>query len=61
MDKQELIKEFEKICDYTMRPYELRVLNDVLALLKEQEEQITRLNTGIDTLRKKLEETVLGG
>ena len=34
--------------------------NDTINLLKEQEEQIARLNTGIETLRKKLEETVLG-
>ena len=33
---------------------------DALTLLKEQEEQIARLSTGIETLRKKLEETVLG-
>ena len=34
--------------------------DDAVKLLKEQEEQIARLNTGIDTLRKKLEEQVLG-
>ena len=37
MDKEKLIKELEKICDYTMPPHEFRVLNDVLVLLKEQE------------------------
>lgn len=37
MDKEKLIKEFEEICGYTMRPHEFRVLNDVLVLLKEQE------------------------
>lgn len=36
MDKEKLIKEFEEICGYTMRPHEFRVLNDVLALLKER-------------------------
>ena len=34
MDKEKLIKEFEEICNYTMRPHEFRVLNDVLVLLK---------------------------
>lgn len=38
MDKEKLIKEFEEICGYTMRPHEFRVLNDVLVLLKEQDE-----------------------
>lgn len=37
MDKENVIKEFEKICEYTLRPHEFRVLNDVLAILKEQE------------------------
>ena len=37
MDKEKLMKEFEEICGYTMRPYEFHVLNDVLAMLKEQE------------------------
>ena len=37
MDREKVIKEFEEICGYTMRPHEFRVLNDVLALLKEQE------------------------
>lgn len=36
-DREKVIKEFEKICEYTLRPHEFRVLNDVLALLKEQE------------------------
>ena len=37
MDKEKVIKEFEKICGYTLRPHEFQVLNDVLAMLKEQE------------------------
>ena len=37
MDKENVIKEFEEICGYTLRPHEFRVLNNVLALLKEQE------------------------
>lgn len=36
-DREKVIKEFEEICEYTMRPHEFRVLNDALALLKEQE------------------------
>ena len=36
-DREKVIKEFEEICGYTMRPHEFRVLNDVLTLLKEQE------------------------
>lgn len=36
-DLEKIIKEFEKICEYTLRPHEFRVLNDVLVLLKEQE------------------------
>ena len=36
-NKEKVIKEFEKICGYTLRPHEFRVLNDVLAILKEQE------------------------
>lgn len=44
MDKEKLIKEFEEICNYTMRPHEFRVLNDVLVLLKEQEAKIEQLN-----------------
>lgn len=37
IDREKVIKEFEKICGYTLRPHEFQVLNDVLALLKEQE------------------------
>lgn len=37
MDRDKVIKEFEKICGYTLRPHEFQILNDVLALLKEQE------------------------
>ena len=37
MDMEKIKKELEEICEYTMRPHESRVLNDVLALLKEQE------------------------
>ena len=37
MDKEKVIKEFEKICGYTMRSHEFQVLNDVLTMLKEQE------------------------
>ena len=36
-DREKVIKEFEKICGYTLRPHEFRVMNDVLVLLKEQE------------------------
>ena len=39
MDKEKLIKEFEEICGYTMRPHEFHVLNDVLALLKEEKSE----------------------
>lgn len=36
-EREKIIKEFEEICGYTMRPHEFRLFNDVLALLKEQE------------------------
>lgn len=42
-NREKVIKEFEEICGYTLRSHEFRVLNDVLALLKEQEEQIENL------------------
>ena len=45
MDKQKLIKEFEEICGYTMRQHEMQVLNDALALLKEQDNEIDTLKT----------------
>ena len=42
IDREKIIKEFEKICEYTLRPHEFQVLNDVLALLKEQESKPIR-------------------
>ena len=50
MDKEKLIKELEKICDYTMPPHEFRVLNDVLVLLKEQEARVMTLDQLEDAL-----------
>ena len=43
VDREKVIKEFEEICGYTLRPHEFRVLNDVLVLLKEQEKEIKAL------------------
>ena len=49
-------------CEYKLGDYcrSNKVCMDALALIMEQEEKIKQLNIGIDTLRKKLEETVLG-
>ena len=49
-DREKVIKELEKICEYTLRPHEFRVLNDVLALLKEQEELLRKLQKDKDKL-----------
>lgn len=37
LDREKIIKEFKEICEYTVRPHEFRVMNDILTLLKEQE------------------------
>ena len=55
-DRDKVIKEFEEICKYTMRPHEFRVLNDVLTLLKEQQEQIWELQDQVEYLTDKLKE-----
>jgi hypothetical protein len=39
-----------------MRPHEFRVLNDVLALLKEQQQQIWELQDQVEYLTDKLKE-----
>ena len=54
MDKEKLIKEFEEICCYTMRPHEFRVLNDVLVLLKKQEEQIKNRDESLEKAREEI-------
>ena len=48
MDREKVIKEFEKICGYTLRPHEFQVLNDALVLLKEQDS----VEYALDVLRR---------